>query len=151
MHKFSVSGGFLVEQEEDEEDMIEPLLQKCRDIESNTFLASDISLLAARIYKDPSSSQILSNDWSKWLYVCVGEFHALLHERSKTHRYSLYLHNVSGILADQMGLGKTVRNIDLCFALVYLCSRISIILFSRENVTIYQMLGVSLTKSRLFE
>ena len=63
--------------------------------------------------------------------VCVGEFHSkiiIIKHALKSHRYSLYLHNVSGILADQMGLGKTVRNVDLYFALVYLCSRISIVL-----------------------
>ena len=68
------------EQEEDEEDMIEPLLQKCRDIESKLRSSHpDISLLSSTNLQGSLPHHLKSYQMIglKWLYVCVGEFHSL--------------------------------------------------------------------------
>ena len=64
------------EQEEDEEDMIEPLLQKCRDIELKLCSSHhDISLLSSTNLQGSLPHHLKSYQMIglKWLYVCVLE------------------------------------------------------------------------------
>ena len=75
--------------------MIEPLLQKCRDIDLKLQSSHhDIPVLSSTNLQGALPHHLKSYQMIglKWLY-------------------SLYIQNVSGTLADQMGLGKTVRNV----------------------------------------